>query len=173
MLYEKRITRGLLTLLLYSLIFFFAWQYRESKLINEEIAPVHNLVSIHQNLLRVPSEEQATLLYFFAPWCKICHLSMDNINDIAEDEDYRNIQMVAVAQDWTSIEKVNEFILDKSITTQVVLGTEESKYSYQIKGYPTYYLIDKKGQIVAGSFGYSSLIGMKAFLALHASAYQL
>jgi thiol-disulfide isomerase/thioredoxin len=169
LLYKKPVIKMLLTVTFYLGIFLLAWQYRDSKLIDSKQAPIHNLISTQQSLVTIPDGEKTTLVYFFAPWCKVCHLSMTNFNDIAMDEDYSDIRFIAIAQDWASTADVNNFIQDKSITTQVVYGTEDSKNSYKINGYPTYYLIDKNGQVLAGSYGYSSLLGMKAFLALHTS----
>ena len=40
------------------------------------------------------------LIYFFAPWCKICGASADNLARLRRWRDVGEFEMVAVALDW-------------------------------------------------------------------------
>jgi len=44
----------------------------------------------------------ATLVYFFAPWCKICAASSSNINMLRRMRGEQDLRVVMVALDWQS-----------------------------------------------------------------------
>ncbi|MFT4940111.1 MAG: thiol-disulfide isomerase/thioredoxin [Paraglaciecola sp.] len=107
-----------------------------------------------ENLL---TGEKQTLLYFFAPWCNICSLSIGNLDYL----DSENINVVTVAMDYQSIEEVQLFVDKNQVKSLVLLGTQDLKNTFSINGYPTYYLINKQSQIISSSYGYSSALGLK------------
>lgn len=104
------------------------------------------------------SQGKTTVLYFFAPWCQICHLSIGNLQTLYEKNEH--LEVVAVAMDYTSIEKVMEFTKQHQLTFPIALGNEEIKHAFSISGFPSYYVISKENTIIGKSMGYSSELGL-------------
>ena len=103
------------------------------------------------------SDEKQTLVYFFAPWCNICSLSIGNLEYLNAE----NINIVTVAMDYQSVEEVQNFVENNQVNNSVLLGTHDLKRTFKINGYPTYYVINKKSQVISSSYGYSSALGLK------------
>ena len=100
-------------------------------------------------------EGQRTLVYFFAPWCSICKLSIGNLDSVSDQ-----VRTIAVALDYQNVAAVAEFIAEVELESPVLLGNRALREAYQIKGYPSYYVIDEFGKVEARSAGYSSLAGL-------------
>lgn len=101
---------------------------------------------------------QKTLLYFFAPWCGICRLSMPNLKYLQADNE--GLVVYAIALQYDSAEQVSGFIADLDLQVPVLLGNQQMATDYQIRAFPTYYVIDEKGHVSAKSLGYSTALGL-------------
>ena len=134
-----------------------AWQQRD--LIKpSQVAPSFTLAQLATHTpTPIHMTGQRTLIYFFAPWCSICKLSMSNLNHI----DTTNLRVVAVALDYQDEASVAAFIADQEIHVPILLGTSEVAAAFRINVFPTYYVLDEKGSVDSRSVGYSSEIGMK------------
>ncbi len=123
-------------------------------------APAQILVGLDEKTHALPINNQKQLLYFFAPWCTVCDISIDNIelqrNALLE----KGYQVRYIALDWKGQQEVQVFVDDNELTFPVLMGTKETMQQYSIKGFPTYYLIDDSGVITAGSQGYSTSLGI-------------
>lgn len=84
-----------------------------------------------------------TLVYFFAPWCNVCRVSMPELQWLPSE----GLQIVAVALDWQSGQEVAEMIRKTGFTGTVLLANSDIARSWQIRGYPTYYVVDQQGYI--------------------------
>lgn len=104
------------------------------------------------------SQGKTTVLYFFAPWCQICHMSMGNLQALYEKNEH--LEVVAVAMDFTNIEEVMDFTKQHQLTFPIALGNEEIKHAFSISGFPSYYVISEENTIIAKSMGYSSELGL-------------
>ena len=102
--------------------------------------------------------EKTTVVYFFAPWCQICHMSIINLQAIYEKNDHINV--IAVALDFVDKKEVLEFSSQHQLTFPIALGNEQIKAQFKVKGYPSYYVIDTENTVVSKSMGYSSEIGL-------------
>jgi len=98
-----------------------------------------------------------TLIYFFAPWCKICSLSIGNLEYL----DTNQLNIVRVALDYSNVEEVQNFADIHNISSQILLGHEGVKQQFKIQGYPTYYILDEQQKVQAKSYGYSTALGLK------------
>lgn len=104
------------------------------------------------------SQGKTTVLYFFAPWCQICHMSMGNLQALYEKNEH--LEVVAVAMDFTNIEEVMDFTKQHQLTFPIALGNEEIKHAFSISAFPSYYVISEENTIIAKSMGYSSELGL-------------
>lgn len=101
-----------------------------------------------------------TVVYFFAPWCGVCHASIGNLENLWQDKK-ADINVIAIALSYDSANEIAEFIADKNLTFPVLLGTNELMSEYQVKGFPSYYVFNDKGAITGKSQGYSTELGLR------------
>lgn len=107
---------------------------------------------------------QATLYYFWAPWCSVCKLSMPNLQAFHESQIEKpvseRVNIVSVALSYESKEEIINFIAERKYDFTTVLGNNQTSQAFKIKGFPTYYLVDGNGYLVSKSMGYSTEMGM-------------
>lgn len=96
------------------------------------------------------------LLYFFAPWCSVCHLSIENTNNVPQQE----VNVLLIAMDYDSVETVISFVNEHDLKAPVVLATSEQKNYFNVSGYPSYYVLDDALTIKSKSMGYATSLGL-------------
>ncbi|XOV77516.1 MAG: TlpA family protein disulfide reductase [Aestuariibacter sp.] len=115
------------------------------------------LVSLEGDVHPLVQPDRRTLVYFFAPWCRICALSIGSLNKLQDP----SLDVVAVALDYQNIESVKAFVNEHQLRKLVLLGTQETRQQFKVPGYPSYYLFDEQGNVVAKSFGLNTSFGIK------------
>jgi len=161
----KRWQKWGLELTLALLLFVVLDQWRARELLDSGVeAPPATLVTLDQQTAELIPVGKPTLVYFFAPWCSVCKLSIGNLQTLQGRYPELAIRMVAL--DYSSLAEVSDFIEDRELAFPVLMGNSAIAQRWQIKAYPTYYLIDAKGQIVSRNMGYSTELGMKVRLEL-------
>ncbi|WP_143872436.1 redoxin domain-containing protein [Catenovulum sediminis] len=101
-----------------------------------------------------------TLIYFFAPWCNVCHLSIENL-DTLYLEHQASLNIVLIALSYQSSTEVEAFVKQHDLNVPVYLGNEAIRAQFKITGFPSYYVVDQVGQITYASVGFTSETGMK------------
>lgn len=104
------------------------------------------------------ASNQKTILYFFAPWCSVCHVSIANLQQTFQKNP--NIHVIAVGLDFMEKDEIDNFVARHELTFPVVYGNEAVKHAFQITGYPSYYVLNEENTIVNKSMGYSTEIGL-------------
>ena len=104
------------------------------------------------------SQGKNTILYFFAPWCQVCHMSIGNLQALYEKNEH--LDVIAIALDYSSIDEVMDFTKQHQLTFPIALGNEEIKHAFLITGYPSYYVLGEENSIIGKSLGYSSELGL-------------
>lgn len=101
---------------------------------------------------------QAGIVYFMAPWCFYCRTSIDNLQSLVDDG---NVEWgTVVALDYGGIDEVQAFIDETGVTMPVLMGNAQTASDWQVRAFPTYYVVDADGEIRSRSVGYSTLAGM-------------
>ena len=100
------------------------------------------------------------MVYFCAPWCRICAASSGNLNRLRRWRDPEDIEIVAVALDWGAAEEVREYVARHDLKVTVVLGDASVSRQWQIQGFPSYYVLDNEHRIVRRDIGYSTQLGL-------------
>jgi len=126
----------------------------------EQLLPIKSkqFTTTTGELVSIEAQDKTTVVYFFAPWCQICHASISNLQSIFENN--RHVDVIAVALDFTSQKAVYDFISEHQLTFPVVFGNEQLKQQYAITAYPSYYVLDMDNKIIARSLGYSTELGL-------------
>lgn len=165
------LTKALVNWLPFVVLFGALWglnQYQSRNMLKETntAAPMFNLTQIHSDV-RVNNQfpmksllGKPTIVYFFAPWCTICHVSISNLQTFFEDEG-KDVNVIAIALSYETEEQVREFMKDKDLTMPVLLGTGMVAMEYKIDAFPSYYVMDSNYHVVEKSRGYSTEMGMK------------
>ena len=138
------------------------WQ-EQDMLDSDSAMPTLSASSLKGTMYQFPealNKSKKTLVYFFAPWCNICHLSIGNLNILRNQISDEDLSIIIVALDWKSKAEVEEFIADHDLNYPVLLGDEKWQQQYKIKGFPSYYVLNQQGEVLSRSMGYSSSIGM-------------
>ncbi len=106
------------------------------------------------------SRARPALVYFFAPWCRICAASAGNLNRLRRWRDTDEIEIVAVALDWGVADEVRDYVERHDLDVTVVLGDANVARQWQIKAFPSYYVLNSEHRLVRRDIGYSSQLGL-------------
>jgi thiol-disulfide isomerase/thioredoxin len=102
---------------------------------------------------------QPTILYFFAPWCRVCHASAHQLRWFESLLGDR-AKLVMIALDYADIDDVQDFRDEHRIANPILLGRSTTGSDFNIPGYPTYYVLDSAGNITSKDFGVTTLPGL-------------
>ncbi len=91
---------------------------------------------------------KVVLLDFWATWCPPCRAALPELELIAKKYDASKFAMVSISADFT--EATLRLFLAEHPTSiaQVWDGSHRLRALYGVKGFPTYLVIDAKGQVV-------------------------
>lgn len=89
------------------------------------------------------------LLDFWGTWCAPCREELPKLKSIYEQYKSKNFIMIGIAND--NLDSLNKFIKENQIYwPQIVQDNDKSIISdYNVVGYPTTFLIDENGTILA------------------------
>lgn len=145
-------------------VFFFgglAWQTRNMLPTDGQFAPLLTGTTLDGELYDLEGiGARPALVYFFAPWCRICAASAGNLNRLRRWRDPGDIEIVAVALDWETADEVRDYAKRHDLDVTVVLGDPGVSRRWQIRAFPSYYVLDDKHRIVRRDVGYSSQVGL-------------
>jgi len=154
--------RNILTQLLVFVLIFHTLSYlRETSMLSTSTSIADTIIELPTLMgenIQIHSAGKITVVYFFAPWCQICHVSISNLQSLYEKNE--DIDVIAVAMDYMSVAEVSDFSQQHQLTFSIALGNEEIKKHFKISGYPSYYILDEQNTITGRSLGYSSQLGL-------------
>ena len=134
-----------------------AWQTRDLP-VNEPV-PDSLLARLDgSGIHSVVKRGEPGIVYFFAPWCFYCRSSIGNLDELVEEG--RVAWATVVALDYGDANEVQAFVEQTGISLPVLMGTRQTAAEWGVRGVPTYFVIDSRGQINSRSVGYSTSIGM-------------
>lgn len=138
---------------------FISWvQSRNMLDTDSPIAKVSEVTTLSGEKVDLNATGKTKVLYFFAPWCQICHISIGNLQALHDKNEH--LDVVAIALDYDNEQAVKNFIAQHELTIPIALGGSQVKKQYKIEAYPSYYVIDKDNVITARSLGYSTELGL-------------
>jgi thiol-disulfide isomerase/thioredoxin len=93
---------------------------------------------------------------FWATWCPPCRMEIPNFVELYSQYKDKGLEIVGVTLDEGGENVVSEFRDKNKINYTLVLGNEKVTQDYGgIRGIPTTFIIDKKGNIVNKHIGYT------------------
>lgn len=160
---SRRLRSFVFNVLLFSAVFLAATAFTTRNMLSADggPAPVLSGPTLAGEDYRLDAAtEKPVLVYFFAPWCRICGAAADNLVRLRRWRDSEDLEIVAVALDWASTEDVRAYAERHEMNVPVVLGDPEIARSWQIYGFPSYYVLDSEHRIARRDTGYSSQFGL-------------
>jgi thiol-disulfide isomerase/thioredoxin len=104
--------------------------------------------------------KRPVLVYFFAPWCKFCAVSSDNLTRLRRLRNDDSLEILAVALDWQDRDEVRNYVDRHELDLPVVLGDSGIAQDWRVYAFPTYYVLDSDRQIRRRDLGYSTQFGL-------------
>lgn len=142
-----------------ALILFAMGRFQARHLLEDGTKPSFSLQDLDGKSHRLEDYRgKVVVLQFFAPWCGVCRLESDNWARIQRIESEK-IQVLAVALSYESIEDVIEFIGEDRGAYPVLLGNPGIQEQFRIQSFPSHYILNKDGEVVSQSAGYTSTLG--------------
>jgi len=151
----------LVQIVIFTAIFQFLSWFKESDMLTRNTSLAEQsfvLTSTVDEYVSLQANQKTKVIYFFAPWCHVCHASISNLQAIYQKNE--NIDVVAVALDFVDKAEIEQFVIQHHLTFPVVFGNEQVKSAYKISAYPSYYVINEENTVVSKSMGYSSELGL-------------
>lgn len=100
------------------------------------------------------------LVYFFAPWCKFCALSSDNLVRLRRLRADDSLEILTVALAWQDRDEVRDYVERHKLDLPVILGNSLMAKDWQVYAFPTYYVLDSDHRIRRRDLGYSTQFGL-------------
>lgn len=154
---KRRWKKHLLTLVLFLLVYVAIRSYQLSGY-SEGQAPLFSATSIEgQEINLVDYRGQPVLIYFWATWCPVCKLERSSIEGLSHD--YTVITVASWSEDE---EAVHSYFDTQHIRQTTILNrSAELAARYGVTGVPSFFFLDKEGQIRFTERGYTTPIGLR------------
>lgn len=158
-LFKSNRIRLLSQILLFIIIFILILKWQQRDMLENQTAI--NVVTLKtlQNERKTLFNSQAKpkkLIYFFAPWCSICRISMPKLSYLNRE----NLEIYAVALSYDSKKQVQNFISDIEYEGEVLLGDSEISKQFRVSAFPAYYVLNKDNKIIHKGLGMASIISI-------------
>jgi peroxiredoxin len=101
------------------------------------------------------------VLYFFAPWCKVCGPSSSNVNALRAARSESELAIYAVGLEWEDPAELARFAREHELRVPVLRGTADIERAYRVDSFPTIYVIDERGAVADRVIGYTTEIGLR------------
>lgn len=102
----------------------------------------------------------ATLVYFWAPWCGVCGVTASNVAAAARWLDADRIRVVTVALAYEDQAAVARYIAEHRLEIPTLLGDDAVMEAYRVQAFPTFYWINRQGEVVGHAVGYTTRVGL-------------
>ena len=92
--------------------------------------------------------KQPVLLFFWTTWCPYCQKELKNLTAKSAELSSSGVEVLPIDV-GESKEKLERFVKSRNLNIRILLDKDSMvSGAYGILGVPTFYLVDKKGEIV-------------------------
>lgn len=138
-----------------------AFQARNMLSTNRQPAPELQVMTLQGETYDLAeAASRPVLMYFFAPWCRICAASADNIVRLRRLRSEEELEIVMVALDWQDRAELSEYSKRHSLNVPVLLGDAKVARNWKVYAFPTYYVLDSDHAVARRDIGYSTQLGL-------------
>ncbi len=98
---------------------------------------------------------KVVLVDFWATWCPPCREEIPHFRELYTKYKGKGLEVIGISLDQGGVSAVKSFAQDNRINYPLAMGNDQLVKAYGgIRGIPTTFLIDKKGQIAQKFVGY-------------------
>jgi len=101
------------------------------------------------------------VLYFFAPWCKVCGVSSSNVNALRAARSESELAIYAIGLEWEDGADLDRFAREHELRVPVLRGNAEIERAYRVDTFPTIYMLDEHGAVRDRVMGYTTELGLR------------
>ncbi len=103
------------------------------------------------------NNKRPILVHFWATWCPVCKLEQSNIENIAKD-----YPVITIAMQSGDNKELSQFMRQEKLSFKVV-NDESGNLSrtYNIRGVPVSFIINKENKIEFVEVGYTTELGLR------------
>ena len=121
----------------------------------DTVAPNWDLMSIKDEKVSLKAlKGQLVLIDFFYRSCYPCMQALPALQALSEKYKGKGLKVIGIDPYDTKEDGIADFLLKRGISYTVLLGGNPTAATYRVSGYPTMYIIDKKGKIISSIMGY-------------------
>lgn len=157
MILNKKVYRWILEIIII-LIILLAVRFWMQRDVVSGIAPNISAVTLKgQQFELYKDHRRPILVHFWATWCPVCKLEQSNIENTAKD-----LPVVTIAMQSGDNHELSQFMQDEKLSFDVI--NDESgvlSKSYNIRGVPVSFIINKENNIEFVEVGYTTEIGLR------------
>jgi len=95
------------------------------------------------------------ILNFWATWCQPCKEEMPSLDNLYKNDNFKNLEILAVNMEKPNLEKTQKFFDDVNITNLSIYFDNNLNFVkyFKLRGVPTTVFINKKGKEFAKAIG--------------------
>lgn len=144
-----------LTLILIVLSAIRFWMQRD--VVSGTAPNINNVMLNGQHFDLYQNSKRPILVHFWATWCPVCKLEQSNIENISKDH-----PVITIAMQSGDNEELSQFMRQEKLSFMVI--NDESgvlSHSYNIRGVPVSFIVNKENQIKFVEVGYTTELGLR------------
>ena len=102
------------------------------------------------------------VLHFWATWCKVCKLEVDNIERLS-----KQYEVLTIAVSSGENAKITAYLKERGLTFKVVNDVDGSwAKQFKVEAFPTTFMYDGTGELKFTEVGYTTTAGLLARMAI-------
>jgi len=102
------------------------------------------------------------VLHFWATWCKVCKLEVDNIERLS-----KQYEVLTIAVNSGDNAKIKAYLNEKGLTFMVVNDVDGSwTKQFNVEAFPTTFMYDGAGELRFTEVGYTTTAGLLARMSM-------
>ncbi len=102
------------------------------------------------------------VIHFWATWCKVCKLEVDNIERLSKDTN-----VITIAVNSGSNSDIKSFMKERDLSFEVINDNNgELSKRFKIEAFPTTIIYDKNRELSFFEIGYTTTAGLRARVGL-------
>lgn len=123
-------------------------------------APAYTFTSLAQAPVTLASlAGKPTLLAVWAPWCGVCKAESGNVSR-AHAWLGERANVVSVATAFNDVTEVQRYMAAQGVDYPVLLAQDDFQKLMHVEAFPTVFVLDSQGRIVASMQGYTTTLGL-------------
>lgn len=144
-----------LTLMLIVLSAIRFWMQRD--VVSGTAPNINNVMLNGQHFDLYQNSKRPILIHFWATWCPVCKLEQSNIENISKDH-----PVMTIAMQSGDNEELSQFMRQEKLSFKVINDEKGVlSQSYNIRGVPVSFIVNKENQIKFVEVGYTTELGLR------------